>query len=342
MINVGIIGATGYTAAELIRLLNGHPQAKIIALGARDTEKKVSDVHSGLYGIYPESFVSLEIENFKSCDIVFLALPHGTSSKYAYQLRQENIKVIDLGADFRLNDVSLYEKWYGSEHHCKQWMESTVYGLPEIHRELIKESNLVANPGCFPTSIILGLAPLCKNKMIDPRMVVVNSYSGLSGAGKSLTESSHFVNVNENLTAYNIGKHRHLPEIMQEVNGLSKDELKIVFNPHLAPINRGILSTITFELIENSSQNKLDQIYKEFYENEYFIRYRGMQNVSTKWVMGTNFCDISCQLISERTVVITSGIDNLIKGASGQAIQNMNLMFGFDEKEGLELYPVCP
>ena len=252
MINVGIIGATGYTGSELIRLLLRHGGVKLVAIGARSTTGPVSDLHKSVLELTDARFCDLALDNYKDCDVVFLALPHGTSSEYAKALVEMGVKVIDLGADFRLNDAAVYEKWYGADHACPEWMAETVYGLPELHREAIRESRLVANPGCFPTSIILGLAPLCKEKLLDPAFVVADSDSGLTGAGKSLKESSHFVNVNENVVAYNIGKHRHLPEIVQELNALADSDVGLVFNPHLAPINRGILSTLTLKLTRAS------------------------------------------------------------------------------------------
>ena len=222
-------------------------------------------------------------------------------------------------------------------------MAETVYGLPELHREAIRESRLVANPGCFPTSIILGLAPLCKEKLLDPAFVVADSDSGLTGAGKSLKESSHFVNVNENVVAYNIGKHRHLPEIVQELNALADSDVGLVFNPHLAPINRGILSTLTLKLTQPMTPEALDALYHSFYDDEPFVRVRPAgEYAATKQVMGSNFCDISLHPVNETTLVVCAAIDNIVKGASGQAVQNMNILFGLPETQGLEQFPLCP
>ena len=343
MINVGIIGATGYTGSELIRLLCGHENVRLKAIGARSAEGSVSDLHKSVLQMTQANFCNMDIDNYKDCDVVFLALPHGTSSQYAKELIENDVKVIDLGADFRLNDVSVYEQWYGAEHVCKEWMTTTVYGLPELHRDLIKKSNLVANPGCFPTSIILGLAPLCKAKLIDSSLVVADSDSGLTGAGKKLTDSSHFVNVNENITAYNIGKHRHIAEICQELNEMMGGSVDVVFNPHLAPINRGILSTITMKLVEDCTFEEIELLYKNFYEDEPFVRVRPSgEYACTNYVMGSNFCDISIHLVNKRTLVVCAAIDNIVKGASGQAIQNMNLMFGFPETMGLKQFPMYP
>lgn len=343
MINVGIIGATGYTGSELIRLLLRHGGVKLVAIGARSTTGPVSDLHKSVLELTDARFCDLALDNYKDCDVVFLALPHGTSSEYAKALVEMGVKVIDLGADFRLNDAAVYEKWYGADHACPEWMAKTVYGLPELHREKIRESALVANPGCFPTSIILGLAPLCKEKLLDPAFVVADSDSGLTGAGKSLKESSHFVNVNENVVAYNIGKHRHLPEIVQELNALAESDVGLVFNPHLAPINRGILSTLTLKLTQPMTPEALDALYHSFYDDEPFVRVRPAgEYAATKQVMGSNFCDISLHPVNETTLVVCAAIDNIVKGASGQAVQNMNIMFGFPESQGLEQFPLCP
>ena len=343
MIKAGIIGATGYTGSELIRLLSGHRGVTLTAIGARSTTGPVSELHKSVLSMTDATFCDLSIENFAECDVVFLALPHGTSSEYAKQLIEKGIKVIDLGADFRLDDPVTYEKWYGADHACPEWMRDTVYGLPELHREAISTSDLVANPGCFPTSIILGLAPLCKEKLLDPAFVVADSDSGLTGAGKSLKESSHFVNVNENVVAYNIGKHRHLPEIVQELDALVGTDVGLVFNPHLAPINRGILSTLTVKLTQPCSAEKIDALYRAFYDDKPFVRVRPAgEYAATKQVMGSNFCDISLHPVNETTLVVCAAIDNIVKGASGQAVQNMNIMFGLPETQGLEQFPLCP
>jgi N-acetyl-gamma-glutamyl-phosphate reductase len=341
MIKAGIIGATGYTGAELIRLLSGHKEVELTAIGARSNDGAVSSLHKSLMGL-DAAFCSTDIQNFTDCDIVFLALPHGASSGYAKALVEAGVKVVDLGADFRLNDPQEYDKWYAAEHACKDWMPNIVYGLPEIHRSQIAASKLVANPGCFPTTIILGLAPLAANKLIDPSMVVADSDSGLTGAGKKLTESSHFVNVNGNVVAYKIGNHRHLPEICQEIDALYGGKIDLVFNPHLAPINRGILSTITAHLTKPLTQEEAEALYSDFYAHEPFVRIRKGDYAAVRDVVGSNFCDISVHVVNDHTIVITSAIDNLIKGASGQAIQNMNILFGFDETEGLRSFAVCP
>lgn len=342
MIKAGIIGATGYTGAELIRLLSNHPNVNLVAIGAREERGAIDLYHKNMYQCLENIFCDIDIKNFSECDIVFLALPHGASSHYVRILLENNIKIIDLGADFRLNDIQNYHKWYGTVHECPEMLVSTVYGLPEINKEIIKDELLIANPGCFPTSIILGLAPVCVNKLLDESHIVVDSVSGLSGAGKKLSESSHFVNVNNNVTAYGVGNHRHLPEIIQEIEALCEKKVDVIFTPHLVPLNRGILSTITFKVCKDITQEELECLYKEFYEQKSFVRIRINQYADIKSVVGSNYCDISLNVLRNRTVVITSAIDNLVKGASGQAIQNMNIMFGLNEDTGLNTIPMWP
>ncbi len=343
MIKAGIIGATGYTGSELIRLLCGHENVELVAVGARSATGPAADLHKSLLEMTDVAFCDMDLSHYTKCDVVFLALPHGTSSEYAKKLIEHGVKVIDLGADFRLNDPVVYEKWYGADHVCKEWMATTVYGLPELHREDIKKSQLVANPGCFPTSIILGLAPMLKAGLVNPMMVVADSDSGLTGAGKKLTDSSHFVNVNENVVAYNIGKHRHLPEILQEVNAAAGESVDLIFNPHLAPINRGILSTLTMKLKKPCTIEEVNALYHAFYDAEPFVRVRPLgEFAATKQVMGSNFCDVSLHMVNDTTLVVCAAIDNIVKGASGQAVQNMNIMFGLPEKQGLNYFPMCP
>ncbi len=343
MIKAGIIGATGYTGSELIRLLCSHENVELVAVGARSTTGPAADLHKSLLKMTDIRFCDMALDNYSDCDVVFLALPHGTSSEYAQKLIERGIKVIDLGADFRLNDPEVYEKWYGADHVCKEWMATTVYGLPELHRQDIKTSQLVANPGCFPTSIILGLSPMLKAGLVNPALVVADSDSGLTGAGKKLTDSSHFVNVNENVCAYNIGKHRHLPEILQEVNAVAGESIDLVFNPHLAPINRGILTTLTLKLKKPCTTEEVNKLYHDFYDNEPFVRVRPLgEYATTKQVMGSNFCDISLHMVNDTTLVVCAAIDNIVKGASGQAVQNMNIMFDLPETQGLNYFPMCP
>ena len=335
---IGIIGVTGYTGGELIRLLLNHPQVEIAAAASRsNVGKQVSEVHHHLYQYLDLVECEMQAENFAHCDLVFLALPHGTSSLLAKELVALGVKVIDLGADMRLRDFSIYQEWYGAEHHWPEILPETIYGLPEIYREKIKLQNLIANPGCYPTSIILGLAPLLKKGWVKLDTIVCDSKSGMTGAGKSLTQQSHFPDMNDNLAAYKLAEHRHTPEIEQELSLLAGEKVLISFNPHLIPMNRGILSTITMQANQALTQEMLDNAYQEFYAAEEFVRIRDKAHLpNTKWVQGSNYCDIA-PVWDARTnrIIVVSAIDNLVKGACGQAVQNMNLMLGLDEGLGI-------
>lgn len=337
-VKVGIIGVTGYTGGELIRLLLNHPQVEIIAASSRsNVGNQVSEVHQHLYQHIDLIECEMQAENFAACDLVFLALPHGTSSLLAKELVALGVKVIDLGADMRLRKIEVYQQWYGAEHHWPEILPDTIYGLPEIYREQIKGKNLIANPGCYPTSIILGLAPLLKKGWVKLDTIVCDSKSGMTGAGKGLTQQSHFPDMNDNLAAYKLAEHRHTPEIEQELSHLAGEEVLISFNPHLIPMNRGILSTITMQANQPLTQEMLDNAYQEFYANEEFVRIRDKNHLpNTKWVQGSNYCDIAA-VWDERTkrIIVVSAIDNLVKGACGQAVQNMNLMMGLDEGMGI-------
>lgn len=344
-VKAGIIGVTGYTGGELIRLLLGHPQAEIVAAASRsNVGQQVSVVHQHLLELIDLVECDAEAKNFAQCDVVFLAVPHGTSSLIAKELVGMGVKVIDLGADMRLRDIEVYKKWYGMGHSWPEILPETVYGLPEIYRERIKGSDLVANPGCYPTSVILGLAPLLKKGWVKLDSIVIDSKSGITGSGKGLSQQSHFPDMNDNLAAYKLGEHRHTPEIEQELSALAGEQLLVSFNPHLIPMNRGILSTITMQAKTDLTQELLDECYREFYREEHFVRVRNKQQLpQTKWVQGSNYCDVA-PVWDERTkrIIVVSVIDNLVKGASGQAVQNMNLMMGLEETMGLKyniMYP---
>lgn len=344
-VKVGIIGVTGYTGGELIRILLNHPQAEITAASSRsNVDHQVSEVHRHLYQHIDLVECEMKAENFAQCDVVFLAVPHGTSSLIAKELVAMGVKVIDLGADMRLRDIEVYKAWYGMGHSWPEILPATVYGLPELYREQIKGSDLIANPGCYPTSIILGLAPLLKKGWVKLDTIVCDSKSGITGAGKGLSQQSHFPDMNDNLAAYKLGEHRHTPEIEQELSALAGEKLLVSFNPHLIPMNRGILSTITMQAAQELTQEMLDETYRQFYAGEEFVRVRDKNNLpNTKWVQGSNYCDIA-PVWDPRTgrIIVVSAIDNLVKGASGQAVQNMNLMMGLDEGMGIRygvMYP---
>lgn len=339
MIKVGIIGVTGYAGQQLLCLLTKHKGVEIKFISSNSYHgKNISEIYGNYKKYFEKKLISQsEAENsLDEIDVLFLALPHGLSENITKLALEKNVKVIDLGADFRLDDSEKYEKWYNVKHEYPEINKEAVYGLPELNREKIKNSRVIASPGCYPTSAILGIAPLLNKKIIKEDSIVIDSKSGVSGAGRGLKIDSLFSEVNENFKAYNIFKHRHTPEIEQEMSKIAKEEIKIVFTPHLIPINRGILSTIYLDLKEELDEKELYNIYNEFYKNEYFVRIN--ENLpEIKNIKNTNICEIGLRVDKERKkVIVVSVIDNLIKGAGGQAIQSMNIMFGLDEKEGLD------
>lgn len=346
MIKVGIIGATGYTGVELVRLLSRHPGVEIVGLTSQTyNEQSFDSVFASAVNF---SDLILEPQDAEAlagrCDVIFTALPHGVSMDVVETIVNQGKKVIDLGADYRFDQVEVYEQWYRVKHKTPGLAVQAVYGLPELHRQKICGAGVVGNPGCYPTSIILGLAPLLGNDLIDRSSIIADSKSGVSGAGRGLNLAIHYSECNENFKAYNIGGHRHTPEIEQELSKLAGKELTISFTPHLVPMTRGILSTIYATLRDSRTTADLLDLYKDYYKNEYFIRIHPTgQFPQTKWVYGSNFCDIGLT-VDARTgrVIVVSAIDNLVKGASGQAVQNMNIMFGLPEKTGLDFAPVFP
>ena len=346
MIKVAVVGATGYTGAELVRILSRHPQVQLVALTSR------SYAGQPYYKVYPHfyKYIDLECETLdlnqlvSKADVVFTALPHGCSMDIAAETVRFGKRLVDLGADFRLNDVKQYQTWYKTEHSAPDLLKQAVYGLPEVNRNAIAGSNLVANPGCYPTTAVLGLAPLLKNNLIDLRTVIIDSKSGVSGAGRGLSLKTHFAETNDNFLAYAVDGHRHIPEIEQELGKLADQELAISFTPHLVPMTRGMLSTVYANLLRDISTAELNQLYLEYYAGEYFIRVLppGMLP-QTKALSGSNFCDLVVSVdCRTKRVKVLSAIDNLVKGASGQAVQNMNIMFGLDEKTGLDMPVLYP
>ncbi|HIP57988.1 MAG TPA: N-acetyl-gamma-glutamyl-phosphate reductase [Archaeoglobus profundus] len=331
MMKVGIIGASGYTGSELLRLLCKHPKAEVVAATSREwAGKEIWKLHKFLKGFYDLKFTTPEIKNLENCDIVFTAVPHGEAMKYVPQLLEVGIKVVDLSADYRL-DKETYEKVYGKKHEA--YIEA-VYGLTELYREKIAKSNLVANPGCYPTGAILAVAPIAE--YIE--RVIFDSKSGITGAGMKPTEFTHYPNLHEAIVPYKITNHRHYWEILQELRKLNP-EIKVSFTPQVFPGSRGILTTAHVFMKEGFSREELYRIYEEFYKDCHFVRLQ--DEVRLSYVRGSNFCDIAIS-VGEDRVVIISAIDNLVKGASGQAIQNMNVMFGLDEKTGLDFPPLYP
>uniref|UniRef100_A0A7J2TJ79 N-acetyl-gamma-glutamyl-phosphate reductase n=1 Tax=Archaeoglobus fulgidus TaxID=2234 RepID=A0A7J2TJ79_ARCFL len=330
---IGIIGASGYTGGELLRLLALHPKVEVTKISSRRFEgKEVWKVHRFLKGFYDLKFCKPEIENFTECDLVFTAVPHGEAMNYVPKLLEVGIKVVDLSADYRL-PKEVYEKVYGKKH--TGYIEA-VFGLPELRREEIKRAKLVANPGCYSTVAILSLAPLAKLELIEN--AVLDCKSGITGAGETPSEFTHYPNLHESIVVYRATDHRHFYEIVQELKRFQED-IRLHFTPQVFPGSRGILCNAHVFLRGDLELEELYRIYEDFYRDCYFIRLQ--EEVKLIQVRGSNFCDIAIFKGAER-VLIVSAIDNMIKGASGQAIQNMNLVFGFDEALGLKIPPLFP
>lgn len=353
MIKVGIIGATGYTGAELVRLLKHHPLVELVALTTQQyVGLPFAEVYPHLSGKVDLVGEELNIPALVNrCEAIFVSLPHGHALPVAQEVIRQGKKLIDLGADLRLKDPAVYAKWYRIDLDqsldraiTAQLPAQAVYGLPELHRQEIRQAKTVANPGCYPTSALLGLAPLLKNKIIDPNRIIIDAKSGVSGAGRGLSLNTHYCEVNENIKAYSVANHRHTPEIEQELSLLAGGEIKVTFTPHLTPMTRGILSTIYTPLSVNLTLPEILKLYRTFYQDEHFIRIMPPHILpGTKMVAGSNYCALGI-VVDERTnqVIILSAIDNLIKGASGQAVQNMNIMFDFPETMALEEAGVYP
>jgi len=345
MLKIGIVGASGYTGEELARILSRHPGVELtVATSRQFAGQKLGDVFPNLRSIVDITLEDLGPDELVSrADLFFTAVPHQTAMDIVPKLLEAGRKVVDLSADFRISDAAVYEEWYQA-HSAPEYLEQAVYGLPEINREKIEKSSLVANPGCYPTSIILGTAPLIKGGLIDAETIIADSKSGTSGAGRAAQVGSLFCEVADGFRAYKVGEHRHTPEIEQEISLLAGKQVNISFTPHLLPISRGILSTVYATLNKGADGASVAAAYDEFYRDEYFVRLCPAGNYpATQYVRGSNFCDIGFKA-DPRTgrLVILSAIDNLVKGASGQAVQNMNLMCGFAESEGLGVAPLFP
>ena len=342
-INVGIIGATGYTGSELTRILTHHNQVTLSMITSRSfAGKEISDIHPYLEGICDLKLSNPSMKDIADLDVVFLALPHGVSMKFVKEIGLDGPRIIDLSGDFRLKNKHTYEEWYEMNHEFPDAIHSAVYGLPELFRTDIKDAHLVANPGCYPTSAILALAPALKQNLIDVSSISVDSKSGVTGAGAKPSKTTHFPRANEDFRAYKVGKHRHTPEIEEILSENSGKDINVMFTPHLVPLNRGILTTVYAKVKDELSERKLLEAYTSFYEKEPFVRVRkNPPNVQS--VRGSNYCDVF-PLTNDRTnqVVLLSAIDNLVKGAAGQAVQNMNIMLDLDEKQGINHIPLSP
>jgi len=343
MIRVGIVGATGYAGAELVRILLGHPDVKITIVTSRQyAGVPFSEVYPSMKGIMDTPCEEYHIDRLiNHADVVFTALPHKLPMAFVPELIKNNMKVIDLSADFRFRNIAVYEKHY-QPHTAGRLSESAVYGLSEINSELIQKASLIGNPGCYPTSLLLPLIPLVENKMVMTDSIIADAKSGVSGAGRSISLDTHFCEVNESFKAYKVSNHRHTPEMEENLSIAAGEPVQITFVPHLVPITRGMLTTIYANIVRDIKETDIRDCLESYYQNRYFVRickegtFPNVSNVRT-----TNFCDIGLKVDTRNNrIILVSAIDNLMKGAAGQAVQNMNLMMGLDEKTGLELIPL--
>ena len=346
MIKVGIIGATGYAGGELVRILSGHKDAEIKWYGSRSyIDQKYADVYRNMFQIVDAVCMDDNMEELASqVDVIFTATPQGLCASLVNEDILSKTKIIDLSADFRLKDVKVYEEWYKIEHKAPQFIEEAVYGLCEVNRESVKGARLVANPGCYTTCSILTAYPLAKEGLIDMDTLIIDAKSGTSGAGRGAKVQNLFCEVNENMKAYGVASHRHTPEIEEQLGYAAGKPVTLSFTPHLVPMNRGILATEYAKLTRDVSWEDVKAVYDNYYGNEKFIRVLDRDVCpETKWVEGSNYVDIGFK-IDPRTnrIIMMGAIDNLVKGAAGQAVQNMNLMFDLKESEGLELVPLFP
>lgn len=351
MVKVGIIGATGYAGNELVRLLMGHKDVEIMWYGSRSyIDKKYAEVYQNMFEIVEDTCLDDNMEELASkVDVIFTATPQGFLAGVLTEEILSKVKIIDLSADFRIKDVKTYEKWYKIEHKSPQFIEEAVYGLCEINRDKVKGARLIANPGCYTTCSILTAYPLVKEGLIDPDTLIIDAKSGTSGAGRGAKLPNLFCEVNENMKAYGVTNHRHTPEIEEQLGYAAGKEIVVNFTPHLVPMTRGILATEYATLNKKAdgtlpTYEEVKAVYDKYYKNEKFVRVLEKDICpETKWVEGSNYVDVNFK-IDERTgrIVMMGALDNLVKGAAGQAVQNMNLLFGFDEAEGLNLVPMFP
>ena len=346
MIKAGIIGATGYAGAEIVRLLMGHPEVEIKWYGSRSyIDQRYADIYRNMFQIVEDVCKDDNLDKLADeVDVIFTATPQGFCASVINEEILAKAKVIDLSADFRIKDVGIYEKWYGIEHKSPEYIKEAVYGLCEINREDIKKARIVANPGCYTTCSILSLYPLVKEGLIDPSTIIIDAKSGTSGAGRGAKVDNLFCEVNENMKAYGVATHRHTPEIEEQLGYAAGEDIVLNFTPHLVPMNRGILVTAYASLKEKVSYETVKAAYDKYYAKEKFVRVLDKDVCpQTKWVEGSNYVDVNFK-IDERTgrVIVMGALDNLVKGAAGQAVQNMNLVFGLEESMGLDLVPMFP
>ena len=346
MIKVGIIGSTGYAGGELARLLLQRDDIEIKWYGSRSyIGQKYASLYPNMYKIVDEECMDDNMKELAGqVDVVFTATPQGLCASLVDEEILSKVKIIDLSADFRIKDVSVYEEWYKLTHASPQFLEEAVYGLPEVNRERVKKARLIANPGCFPTCSFLSVYPLVKEGLVDPDTIIIDAKSGTSGAGSGTKKDSLYREVNENIKAYGVGTHRHTPEIEEQLSYAAGRPVTISFTPHLVPMNRGILVTAYGSLTKEVTYEEVRAVYDKYYKDEFFVRVLEKDVVpQTRWVEGSNFADVNFKIDPRtRRIVMMGAIDNMVKGAAGQAIQNMNLMFGLPENTGLKQIPVFP
>lgn len=340
-IKVGIIGATGYAGAELVRLLSVHPQAEIAAVSSVSYEgKRLSEVYPNFKKVAEYTLINADAV-IEKCDVIFASLPHGLSEPLAEQCLEKGKLLIDLGADFRMYDGRAYSDWYKREYSHPEIHKYAVYSLPELYREKTRTAKIIGNPGCYPTSIALAAAPALKNGLVKTEGIIIDSKSGVTGAGRGLTQGTHYPDTNEAFAAYKAGEHRHTPEIEQTLSDIAGEKITVTFVPHLLPVNRGIESTVYMTLCEEVTKEDVVNAYTAAYENESFVRMEPLGSYANiKNVRMSNYCDISLHFdMRNKRLIVSSVIDNMVKGAAGQAIQNMNIRFGLDEDTGLTMLP---
>ena len=342
MTKIGIIGGTGYTGVELIRLLSRHPMAELVVITSRsEAGKRVSDIFPSLRGVCDLAFTIPDPDSIKSCDVVFSATPNGIAMTMARELLEAGVRLIDLAADFRIKDIDVWEQWYGMKHACPELVPDAVYGLPEINRDEIRKAKLVANPGCYPTAVTLGFMPLIKSGAVDVTDLIADAKSGISGAGRGANVGTLLAEAGDSFKAYGVGGHRHHPEISQNLARLCGTEVGLTFTPHLVPMIRGIHATL-YAALRDAKNTDAQALFESSYKDEAFVDVLGPgSHPETRSVRGSNICRVAVHQSGNRIIVL-SVIDNLVKGAAGQAIQNMNLMCGHDEITGLDVVPLAP
>jgi N-acetyl-gamma-glutamyl-phosphate reductase len=344
-VKVGIVGGTGYTGVELLRLLALHPQVELTEITSRgDAGTLVADMFPSLRGYVTLTFSDPATANLSACDVVFFATPHGVAMNQAESLIAAGVKIIDLAADFRLQDTTVFEQWYKMPHACPEVLKHAVYGLPELFRKDIKQAQVIGNPGCYPTTVLLGLAPLLEKGYIDfSAHIIADAKSGVSGAGRKAEVSTLFSEASDSMKAYSVSGHRHHPEIVAQLNLLAKAQLDLIFVPHLIPMIRGMLSTLYVKLSASAQGVDLQALYETRYAGEYFVDVLPAGRLpETRSVRGANHLRIALQPQAGGYLTLVVVQDNLVKGAAGQAVQNMNIMMGFDEKMGLQVLPLLP